>query len=71
MDNIIERKQRLEVARELLKREFVGIDAQIDDVIELVHAWYCFPEGQFRPTVINLVGMTGVGKTSLIESVVS
>lgn len=67
MNNIIERKQKLEEARGLLKKEFVGIDAQIDDVIELVHAWYCFPEGQLRPTVINLVGMTGVGKTSLIE----
>lgn len=67
MDNIIERKERLEAARVALKKEFVGIDDQIDDVIELVHAWYCFPEGQMRPTVVNLVGMTGVGKTSLIE----
>lgn len=67
MDNIIQRREKLESARQALKKEFVGIDAQIDDVIELVHAWFCFPEGQLRPTVVNLVGMTGVGKTSLIE----
>ncbi len=67
MDNIIQLKGDLERARAILKEEFVGIDDQIDDVIELVHSWYCFPEGQIRPTVINLVGMTGVGKTSLIE----
>lgn len=67
MENYTQRKEKLEKARATLKNEFVGINDQIDDVIELVHAWYCFPEGQLRPTVINLVGMTGVGKTSLIE----
>jgi len=67
MGNILQRKEKLEGARAALKKEFVGIDDQIDEVIELTHAWFCFPEGQQRPTVINLVGMTGVGKTSLVE----
>lgn len=67
MGNIVQRKERLEAAREELKKEFVGIDDPIDEIVELAHSWYCFPEGQIRPTVINLVGMTGVGKTSLIE----
>jgi len=31
-----------------------------------VEPWYVFPDGQLRPTVINLWGMTSTGKTSLI-----
>lgn len=61
------RKESLEKVRVQLKNEFVGIDDPIDEIIDLVHSWYCFPDGQVRPTVINMVGMTGVGKTSLIE----
>lgn len=65
--DIKERKAKLEEARKILKEEFAGIDGPIDEVIDHVYSWYCFPEGQIRPTVVNLVGMTGVGKTSLIE----
>lgn len=61
------RKKDLENAKDLLKKEFIGIDDQIDDVINLLSSWYIFPDGQMRPLIINLVGMTGVGKTSLIE----
>lgn len=67
MSNILQRRTRLESARTTLKEEFVGIDEQIDEIVELTHSWYCFPEGQIRPTVVNLVGMTGVGKTSVVE----
>src|SRR5574343_261056 len=69
--NVLERKERLEQVREQLKSEFVGINEPIDEIIDLVHSWYCFPEGQIRPTIINMVGMTGVGKTSLIERMFS
>lgn len=62
-----ERRQKLITVKEQLKKEFVGIDSVIDEVIDQLTSWYCFPEGQIRPTVVNLVGMTGVGKTSLIE----
>ena len=65
--DIKERKARLEDARSILKEEFAGIDGPIDEVIDNVYSWYCFPEGQIRPTIINLVGVTGVGKTSLVE----
>lgn len=64
---IIRRKGELEKARITLKREFVGLDTIIDEIIEQVRAWYIFPEGQVRPAIINLWGMTGVGKTSLIR----
>ena len=33
-----------------------------------IQSWYLFPEGQIRPTIINLWGLTGVGKTSLVQA---
>ncbi len=61
------RKTILEDAKLKLKEEFRGLDTIIDEVIDLMEPWYLFPVGQIRPTVINLWGMTGVGKTSLIK----
>jgi cell division protease FtsH len=61
------KKLLLEEAKKVLKQEFVGIDNVINEVIHAIEAWYIFPEGQIRPTVINLFGMTGVGKTSLVS----
>jgi len=50
-----------------LKKEFVGLDTIIDEIVDLVEPWYLFPESQMRPSIINLFGMTGTGKTSLIQ----
>lgn len=65
-EELFKRKNALENTREILKKEFVGIDKIIDEVIHSIEAWYIYPQGQTRPTVINLWGMTGVGKTSLV-----
>jgi cell division protease FtsH len=62
-----EKRKLLEVVRIQLKREFIGLDKVIDQVIELSSAWYLFPNLQERPTVINLWGLTGTGKTSLVK----
>ena len=56
----------LENAGKILKGEFVGIDIVIDKVIDSLNTWFLFPELQDKPVVINLWGMTGVGKTALI-----
>ena len=50
-----------------LKKEFIGIDKQIDEIMDNVRTWYVYPQLQIRPIVINLWGMSGVGKTSLIR----
>jgi len=63
---ILDKHKKLIDAKEQLKTEFVGLDSIIDEMIELTEPWYLFPEGQFRPSIINLFGMTGTGKTSLI-----
>jgi cell division protease FtsH len=61
------RRDVLDVAKIELKKEFVGLNDIIDEMIDLIEPWYLFPFGQIRPTIINLFGMTGVGKTSLIK----
>ena len=63
----IQHKQHiLNNARHILKEEFIGIDTVIDRVIGSISTWFIFPHLQEKPVIINLWGMTGVGKTALI-----
>lgn|GEM_PF-289011 len=64
---IPERMEILERAKEQLKQEFFGIDRVIDEVVEAISSWYLFPEIQEKPVIVNLWGMTGVGKSSLVR----
>jgi hypothetical protein len=64
------RKQALEDARAELKQHFVGIDDIIDDLLDYIQIWYLMPEILSRPIVVNLWGMTGVGKTDLVRRLV-
>jgi cell division protease FtsH len=66
---IDEKFNQLTDARIQLKKEFFGIDHIIDEIIELVSSWYLFPDLQEKPLVINLWGLTGVGKTALIRRI--
>lgn len=52
-----------------LKKEFVGIDEQIDSVMNNVRVWYLYPKLQVSPCVVNIFGMTGCGKTSLVRRI--
>ena len=52
-----------------LKKEFVGIDEQIDAIMNNVRVWYLYPQLQSSPCVVNLFGMTGCGKTSLVRRI--
>jgi hypothetical protein len=56
----------LEKTKAILKSEFVGIDDAIDKIVDNVRSWYTMSFIQERPSVINLWGLTGVGKTSVI-----
>ncbi len=68
LKNVFLQKQiLLENARKVLKQEFIGIDRIIDEVIDNVSSWFFLPDLQEKPVVVNLWGLTGVGKTSLVN----
>ena len=65
-----ERKDKLEFVKKELKKKFIGIDGVIDKIIDNISLWYITPEIQFRPLIISLWGITGVGKTDLVRTLV-
>jgi cell division protease FtsH len=67
---IVKKKRRLERAKKRLKKKFVGIDCAIDEFFQAVEGWYLLPEVLTRPTIVNIWGITGVGKTALVEEFV-
>lgn len=58
-------------AKRNLKKSFVGIDTVIDRIFNNIEVWYLMPEFLNRPTVVNLWGLTGTGKTDLVRRLVS
>lgn len=68
--NLIERKQKLENVKVSLKEKFIGLDDVIDEVMSMMMPWYLFPEAQTRPAILNLWGLTGSGKTALVQAIV-
>lgn len=67
---IQEKKEKLEKCKRYLKKEFIGIDNIIDSLFDYIQIWYLMPEVLSRPVIVNLWGMTGVGKTDLIRKMV-
>jgi Peptidase family M41/C-terminal, D2-small domain, of ClpB protein/AAA domain (Cdc48 subfamily) len=65
------RKELLIEAVIQLKKEFIGIDNIIDELADSLLPWWLFPHHQIRPLIINLWGMTGSGKTALIQRLTS
>ena len=66
-NDFIQKVEKLEEIKSTLLTEFVGIDTVIEDIINNVRAWYTMSSIQDRPAIINLWGLTGVGKTSLLQ----
>jgi cell division protease FtsH len=64
------RRARLARVAKNLKKKFIGIDSIIDSVIESINVWYIMPEIMQRPIIVCLWGLTGVGKTDLVRSLV-
>lgn len=52
-----------------LKKEFIGIDEQIDTIMSNVRVWFLYPQLQSSPCVVNVFGMTGCGKSSLVKRI--
>ncbi len=66
-DELLAKQEVLDSARAQLKTEFIGIDRVIDEVIDSIGSWYMIPDLQEKPVVVNLWGLTGVGKSSLVS----
>lgn len=66
----LSKQEILDNAKKILKQEFIGIDKIIDEIIDNVSSWYFLPDLQEKPVVVNLWGLTGVGKTSLVNRLV-
>jgi cell division protease FtsH len=62
----VQKVEQLENTKAILKTEFVGIDDIIDKIVDNVRSWYTMSFIQERPSVLNLWGLTGVGKTSVV-----
>jgi GTPase SAR1 family protein len=58
---------RLDQLRQSLKTEFIGLEEIIDQFVDAVTPWCMMQDTQARPLVVNLWGLTGVGKTSLVR----
>ena len=66
----LSKQEILDKAKKVLKKEFIGIDKIIDEIIDNVSSWFFLPDLQEKPVVVNLWGLTGVGKTSLVNRLV-
>jgi cell division protease FtsH len=70
LERISTRKQKLEDVKIALKDKFIGIDDVIDKIVDNISLWYLTPEIQFIPLIVSLWGITGVGKTDLVRTLV-
>lgn len=64
---IDEKAQKLQEVANQLKSELFGMDEIIDKIINSIRAWYTFPQLIQRPVIVNLWGLTGVGKTQVVR----
>ena len=69
-NDFLNKQTILDNARKVLKQEFIGIDNIINEVIDNVSSWFFLPDLQEKPVIVNLWGLTGVGKTSLVNRLV-
>ena len=69
-ENISKKNEALESVKPLLKKEFIGVDDVIDQIVDSIRPFYIFPQSLKRPLIVNLFGMTGIGKTHLVERMI-
>lgn len=68
-NGVTEKREELQKMSQILKGQFVGLDDVIDKITKLMEPWRIMPGAQNRPVIINLWGMTGTGKTSLVRKI--
>ena len=68
-EEISKKNKLVDAAIVQLKKEFVGIDEQIDSIMNNVRVWFLYPQLQNSPCIVNIFGMTGCGKSSLVKRI--
>ena len=66
-EEILEKKKILENALTTLKQKYSGIDSVIDNIGVKIETWWLTDNLLYAPPVITLWGMTGTGKTQLVN----
>jgi cell division protease FtsH len=66
-ERFISGRQKLDYIKSELKKDFFGIDDVIDRIVDSLECWYLLPEAIVFPVIVNLWGLTGVGKTDLVR----
>lgn len=56
--------------KETLKNEFFGIDDQIDEIVDSFKTWLNVKDYLNKPLITNLWGLTGVGKSALLNRII-
>lgn len=68
---IKQKENDLTLLKIYLKKEFIGLDDQINQIVDSIKIWYIFPELQIRPSILCIFGLTGTGKTDLVRKMVA
>ena len=71
LDTFKDKQVKLDTAKSNLKKQFFGLDEIIDRIFDIMSGWYFFPELQEKPLIVNLWGLTGTGKTSLVKAIIN
>ena len=69
IEEIRKKNEIVDNAIKVLKEEFVGIDKQIDEIMDNVRTWYLYPKLQTRPLVVSIWGLSGTGKTCVVKRI--
>ncbi len=66
---LVLKRKELQDAKVFLKNKYHGIHGVIDSVMRQIETWHAFDGVLYKPQVISLWGMTGVGKTGLVRDI--
>jgi len=63
-------RERFEWAKKEVLSLFVGRNSSIEHLFDQIEGWYLYPRTRLTPLIINIWGMTGTGKTSIIKEII-
>lgn len=70
INNIEQKQDQLKNINKILKSRYFGIDHIIDKITDFIETWFIYDEILYKPTILNLFGLTGCGKSGIVKDVV-